>query len=534
MRRLAVFLAVTVLALAATPAQSAGARPGGVSYRPPVDGPVVDEFRLPDKDWQPGNRGIDYAPEPGAPVRSAADGEVVFAGQVGGSLHVVVLHADGVRTSYSFLQSIAVHRGAQVRQGQPVGTSGPSLHFGARVGETYIDPRSLFDDGPPHVFLVPDEVRQPGTEAEERSGLGRFLRKLFDAGRATLHFAAGEVLDRIEGRFDEVLGVIHYAWQFDSKIHTWRLVRTGFDWYRQRGDCTPASVEPPPLPEKRIAVLVAGLGSSSAPGDSVDDVDPAALGYDESLRFSYLGGSTEQNAYTARDTTIDLREQAKRLRQLLEQVHRDKPGVPVDIIAHSQGGIIARAALAEEYDPDETGRFPRVANLVTLGSPHKGTDIATALTMLSHTTIGDVMLQAVDGSETLPFELAGDSISQLSETSIFLFRLNRKALPEGVRLTSISARGDLTVPALHSRVKGGRNVTVSVDGILTDHSALPGSDEGRREVALAVAGLPPTCQSLGNMVADTVVSDVIATAQDAVGAAAYLAASRVDGKRKRE
>jgi len=56
-------------------------------------------------------------------VRAAADGEVTFAGQVGGSHHVVVLHADGLRTSYSFLDTVAVHRGDHVVQGDVVGTS---------------------------------------------------------------------------------------------------------------------------------------------------------------------------------------------------------------------------------------------------------------------------------------------------------------------------------------------------------------------------------------------------------------------------
>ena len=76
---------------------------------------------------------------------------------VGGSLHVVVRHADGVRTSYSFLRSVLVHRGDEVVRGQPVGTTGDRFHFGARIGDVYIDPALLFGDaGPPRVHLVPD------------------------------------------------------------------------------------------------------------------------------------------------------------------------------------------------------------------------------------------------------------------------------------------------------------------------------------------------------------------------------------------
>src|SRR5687768_9600133 len=71
-----------------------------VSYVPPVDAPVVDGFRPPSSAYAAGNRGIDYETSPGAAARAAAGGTVVFAGRIGGSTHVVVLHADGVRTTY--------------------------------------------------------------------------------------------------------------------------------------------------------------------------------------------------------------------------------------------------------------------------------------------------------------------------------------------------------------------------------------------------------------------------------------------------
>src|SRR5207302_4227922 len=108
----------------------------------------------------------------GAEVKAAADGGVVFAGQVGGALHVVVLHPDGIRTSYSFLSAIRVQRGDEVHQGQVVGTTGTQpLHFGARAGDAYIDPALLFSTGRPDVHLVPDSERRPQSEAHERSGL---------------------------------------------------------------------------------------------------------------------------------------------------------------------------------------------------------------------------------------------------------------------------------------------------------------------------------------------------------------------------
>jgi len=68
---------------------------------------------------------------------------VTFAGRVGAGLHVTVAHADGVRTSYSFLGAIAVGAGEAVEAGQVLGTAARSFHFGARIGEAYLDPAVL-------------------------------------------------------------------------------------------------------------------------------------------------------------------------------------------------------------------------------------------------------------------------------------------------------------------------------------------------------------------------------------------------------
>src|SRR5919202_725435 len=87
----------------------------------------------------------------------------------------VVLAADGIRTSYSFLRSLDVQRGAHVRRAQPVGTAGDRLHFGARAGDAYVDPAVLLEGGPSEVHLVPEPDRRAGSEEHERSGLLRQL-----------------------------------------------------------------------------------------------------------------------------------------------------------------------------------------------------------------------------------------------------------------------------------------------------------------------------------------------------------------------
>jgi murein DD-endopeptidase MepM/ murein hydrolase activator NlpD len=67
-------------------------------------------------------------------VRASGDGTVVFAGAVAGTLHVTLSHADGLRTSYSFLATVEVVVGQRLRQGDRLGTSGDRFHFGVRSG----------------------------------------------------------------------------------------------------------------------------------------------------------------------------------------------------------------------------------------------------------------------------------------------------------------------------------------------------------------------------------------------------------------
>jgi murein DD-endopeptidase MepM/ murein hydrolase activator NlpD len=132
-----------------------GTQPGGApsqgTYAWPVVGPVIRGFEPPHDPYGSGHRGIDIAVPFGTPVAAANDGVVAFAGWIGGSLYVSIDHPDGVRTTYSWLSSVAVRRGNPVRRGDLIATTGhghpeipsPHLHFGARVGGTYIDPMIL-------------------------------------------------------------------------------------------------------------------------------------------------------------------------------------------------------------------------------------------------------------------------------------------------------------------------------------------------------------------------------------------------------
>jgi lipoprotein NlpD len=117
----------------------------------PVDGVVLRAFSAA-KGTRPGHDGLLVAAPADTPVRAAADGEVVFAGDQGTDYGVLVVlrHADDVVTVYGHLDALLVKQGDVVKAGQriaSVGTSGgaesPRLHFQARRGRTPVDPMPL-------------------------------------------------------------------------------------------------------------------------------------------------------------------------------------------------------------------------------------------------------------------------------------------------------------------------------------------------------------------------------------------------------
>ncbi|HEV7758757.1 MAG TPA: peptidoglycan DD-metalloendopeptidase family protein, partial [Acidimicrobiales bacterium] len=461
--------------------------------------PVTDGFRAPPHPYGPGNRGIEYDTKPGDPVLASADGQVVFAGSVAGSRHVTVLHADGVRTSYSYLDEIRVAVGQRVRQGDQVGVAGERFHFGARLGDAYFDPASLFGTTTVEVELLPFEVPPGATADEERAALTELAFGRGGGGLSlpSLGDAAGWMLNRVEL-------VQHYVTAIDPVRRS-----AGLAWDVTRRLTFPPPCTDGPAPVRpaarrpRVAVLVGGLGSSSESA-SVDDLRTGELGYadDDVLRFSYNGGRTPGtgdgfthvpvHAYRSSDTQGDLRVSARRLADAIEAAAAEHPEALVDVYAHSMGGVVTRLALIELQGRGvDLGRLGLVA---TLGSPHRGADLATAVAAANATPLGDVATDVASDLLDTGLDPDAPAVAQLAETSDVVDEIAAAGVPDGVELVSLAASGDVVVPSPDTEVDGARNVTVGVTGRAA-HGDLVGSDAATDELALALADEPPRCES---------------------------------------
>lgn len=148
------------IAVFAAPAAAAWVDPSTGAAHPTR---VTRRAEIPERNWQPGHRGVDLALRPGGEVLAAGGGTVAFAGTVAGSPVVSIDHPGGLRTTYQPVHA-SVRVGDAVDEGEPIGTLARTgsfragehdgLHWGARTGpDTYIDPLTLLE--PPRIRLKP-------------------------------------------------------------------------------------------------------------------------------------------------------------------------------------------------------------------------------------------------------------------------------------------------------------------------------------------------------------------------------------------
>src|ERR671937_2653647 len=146
------------------------AAPAAGAWTWPVDGPVLQRFVFGDDPYAAGqHRGIDIGAASASPVVAPASGSVSFSGNVPGSgTSITIQTSDGYSVTLTHLGSASVRRGSDVREGDLVGTIGPSgevehdvpyVHLGVRRTE---DPNGYVD---PLLFLpaltAPPAVRDP-------------------------------------------------------------------------------------------------------------------------------------------------------------------------------------------------------------------------------------------------------------------------------------------------------------------------------------------------------------------------------------
>ena len=146
--------------------------------------------------------------------------------------------------------------------------------------------------------------------------------------------------------------------------------------------------------------------------------------------------------------TGDLRASAA----LLDAAATAAGGPSVDLIGYSAGGVIARLWAADHPE--------RVRRVVTIGSPHHGTQVAAVAAALAPGACPPACQQLVPGSDLL------DELNEKDET------------PDGPQWMTVWTRQDQTVtPPESARLEGAVNVAVQdvCPSLTLQHSGLPTS-----------------------------------------------------------
>jgi hypothetical protein len=564
-------LVVVALVVVASPTVADAASTGAAgTWVRPVSGAIVRPFAAPQTRYGPGHRGADLAAPSGTSVVAAGDGVVAFAGDVAGSRHVVIAHAGGLKTGYSFLSGIDVASGARVKRGTRIGTTGGSgaehgagaLHFSLRINDDYVDPMVLF--APPDLSLLvhlapphgPDEgpvspareqriladafgapVHVPGWArgAQPATGGGGLVGAVVDAFGAlggAASGAAGVPAALLRGgaaAMDAATRLVRWAAQRAGQVpvvgEVAAVAQRLVEWARSRLSCTDDAPDADGTGGSGHALMVvAGISSAwDGKGNSVG-LPTDALHYDanEVHSFSYRGGG----AYDAPDTWGDLMVAAFRLGRQLQAMERDNPGREVDLIAHSQGGVVVDVFLQVFYDSTDP-HYPPLGTVVTLSSPHQGAPLATAAQRLAGSEAGRAVLSEAARRAGLP---PADAVAmqQVAERSPLLRSLWDRRLPHNVHFTTIGGVDDYVVPATQIDVPGARRVVVDPRGLTDDHGAITQDRHAMRAVRLALEGRPPPCISLAQGLRGAVEPLVITRLEQGIGHVGGAAGRGID------
>jgi len=141
---------------------------------------------------------------------------------------------------------------------------------------------------------------------------------------------------------------------------------------------------------------------------------------------------------------------ARPLRRVLEELRAQRPDEPIDVVAHSMGGLILRWVLAR--NPELAAGVRRI---VTLGTPHRGTAL---LRWLRSGPVYRMMSRKSGFIRDLPtFEESAPHAEVLTVGTVHdlvVYPLETALLPEAEQVTyqRIGHLGLLTEPSVRERV----------------------------------------------------------------------------------
>jgi len=191
---------------------------------------------------------------------------------------------------------------------------------------------------------------------------------------------------------------------------------------------------------ERVLLLLQGIETeySSWTETFGDIINAAGPRYNKVLPFSY--NLQDRNNYTKKNTHQHLSHSVSALRQTINEEIQRCPGVSIDLLGHSLGGLIAlNYTGTEEQGP----ALRHIKHLVTLDSPVNGSSKETIRVM----------------ADKVSYDLAESDVAQVLVQLNQEIVLNRnialaERLKEKVVIRTLSSVDDVMVPTLDAMIPG--------------------------------------------------------------------------------
>ncbi len=438
-----------------------------------------------------------------------------------------------------------VTRGQVVgRAGGSGDAHGPGiLHFGVRVGDRYVDPMLLFRprDLTRMVRLVPPDELE-AAESPDRDGEVAALARIVEDEEGDDHDCSGVVGevaamfglgDTVESACEALEGAIDVAWRVLRSVGEEaaevvdaleQVVTDVVDRMRDTGESLAAAAAavagdvaqqvervveaavdfardvyerltscPQPTAKRRIrgsGNVAWAIGGYDSQRRTRADGTVSASFHFGARRLGYQAGEVEYASYSAtteayakRATHQDLNVSAANLAAQLRDYAREHPLQPIDLVGHSQGGVVIYLFLADHYVGHEH-EYPRVENVVTYASPLEGTPLADVQQGASDTPI-----ESLAGEH----DFDAPSLRQLQEKSNLIEHLADARYPRNVRYLSLAGSEDAVVPSTSSDPPMGTKYTLPVGatGLPDDHSEILRDDDALSAAQAHLSGGSP-------------------------------------------
>lgn len=392
----------------------------------PIDGELVVPFSKESK-YGKGVSSIKYVPN-SPDVKAGISGKVTFVGNVAGISYVTILsNSRMLKLTYSPMMKVFVEKGDDVESFTTIGeteTKSNLFSFSVRIKSgsnwDYVNPVLFYKE-----VSISGKSDYVYFNKVQRDFNLEFFKKL------------------IIYELSKIKPV-----SYESFL---RLINV----YQNLSNC---STQVSKISLKNRAVFIPGINTYAGSDHFPMDVDYKKLGYEKSQInfFSYKNKKLDQD-YIISDTYGSTKDFAIDLLKQLEQLADSN--THIDLIAHSQGGVVVKEFLQNHYIGSVLEG--KIEHVVMYSAPLEGTPFA-----------GLRQSQALKSAlDQIPSKfLDSDSLKQMTE---FESQVTSSTLPKEIEYLSIGSNFDFVVPATNTDFNAKKTTNISVNaGVLNGHSAI--------------------------------------------------------------